>query len=74
MACVSVEHCDREAAAMFADGILPMDEMISHTFSFSELQKGFDLLQHPSKDYVKGVVLLAAVVFEILNNKDTSKA
>ena len=57
MACVSVEHCDREAAAMFADGILPMDEMISHTFSFSELQKGFDLLQHPSKDYVKGVVL-----------------
>ena len=30
--------------------------MISHTFQFRELEQAFQILLHPTKDYVKGIV------------------
>ena len=47
---------EQEAVALFADGTIPMDQMISHTYRFQELGKAFELLLHPTKDYVKGIV------------------
>lgn len=53
---VSVLQNDEEAVRAFADGSIPMDEMISHRFSFEELDKGFEMLENPTEDYIKGVV------------------
>ena len=57
MSGVSVMDNEVKAVEMFAEGSIPMDRMISHTFRFSELQDAFELLLHPSEDYVKGIVL-----------------
>ena len=40
----------------YADGVLPMDQLITHTFKFEDVQKGFELLKKPEKSYVKGLV------------------
>ena len=48
---------DIEAVQKFADGTIPMDQMISHTIPFRELATGMEWLANPPKDYVKGVVL-----------------
>ena len=53
---VDVMGNEERAVALFADGTIPMDEMISHTFQFRELEQAFQLLMHPTKDYVKGIV------------------
>lgn len=52
----NVMQNEKEAVDLFVDGTIPMDEMISHTFKFQELEKAFGLLLHPSRDYVKGIV------------------
>lgn len=57
MSGVDVMGNEREAVALFADGTIPMDEMISHTFQFRDVQHAFELLLHPTPDYVKGIVL-----------------
>lgn len=44
---------------LFAEGKIPMDQMISHTFKFNELRDAFKLLLHPTPDYVKGIVLFS---------------
>ena len=40
----------------YADGRLPMNEFVTHRFSFDDIQKGFEQLKHPDDSYVKGVV------------------
>lgn len=56
MSGVNVMKNEQEAVALFADGTIPMDKMISHTFKFQDLQHAFEILLHPSEDYVKGIV------------------
>lgn len=48
---------DRRGVELYQSGILPLDEMITHTCSFSDLATGFDWLEHPPKGYLKGLVL-----------------
>lgn len=48
---------DVEAVQKFADGTIPLDQMISHTVPFRDLAVGMEWLAHPPKDYIKGVVL-----------------
>ncbi len=52
----SVMRNEIRAVEMFAEGAIPMDQMISHTFKFEKLQDAFELLLHPTQDYVKGIV------------------
>ena len=48
---------DEEAVQLFAEGTIPMDQMISHTIPFTELATGMEWLAHPPAGYIKGVVL-----------------
>lgn len=48
---------DEEAVALFEDGTIPLDEMISHTVKFDDLKTGMELMENPPKDYIKGVVV-----------------
>lgn len=40
----------------YADGRLPMDRFITHSYKFEDIQKGFELLKKPENSYIKGVV------------------
>ena len=40
----------------YANGRLPMDELITHKLKFEDIQKGFELLKKPDKGYIKGLI------------------
>lgn len=46
----------QEGIASYMDGRLPCDAFISHEIPFEELQRAFELLAHPTLDYLKGIV------------------
>lgn len=48
---------DEEAVADYVKGVIPMDKLITHVTSFDRLDEGFQWMEHPPKDYLKGVVL-----------------
>jgi len=41
----------------FVRGIFPLDKLITHEFSLEDIQKGFELMEHPGEDYLKGIIL-----------------
>lgn len=57
MSGVSVEENDKQAADLFMQGVLPMNEMVTHTIHFSQLQEALGWLVSPPEGYVKGIVL-----------------
>lgn len=46
----------QEGIAAYMDGRLPCDEFITHEIPFEQIQTAFELLEHPTPDYVKGIV------------------
>lgn len=48
---------DIRGVEMFAQGSLPLHEMITHTCAFSQLPTGFGWLESPPEGYNKGLVL-----------------
>ena len=47
----------RRAVEGYINGTFPMDKLISHTFSFENIQQGFELMNSGDKSYCKGVIL-----------------
>lgn len=47
----------RRAVEGYIKGTFPMDKLISHAFSFENIQQGFDLMNSGDKSYCKGVIL-----------------
>jgi threonine dehydrogenase-like Zn-dependent dehydrogenase len=37
-------------------GILPLDSMITHEFRLEEIGKAFKIMEHPTPDYLKGII------------------
>lgn len=46
----------QEGIASYMDDRLPCDQFISHEIPFQDIQKAFELLAHPTPDYIKGIV------------------
>lgn len=38
-------------------GIFPLDRLITHEFNLEEIEKGFEMMQHPDNNYLKGIVV-----------------
>lgn len=55
----SMDYMDdmRKGIEGFVRGILPLDQLITHEFRLEDIQKGFELMEHPTEDYVKGIVV-----------------
>jgi len=46
----------RKGVEGYRRGIFPLDSMITHEFKLEEIGKAFEMLEHPTPDYFKGVV------------------
>ncbi len=46
----------QEGIASYMDGRLPCNQFISHEIPFQDIQTAFELLAHPTPDYIKGIV------------------
>ena len=46
----------QEGIASYMDGRLPCDAFISHEFAFEDIQKAFEMMEHPDPSYLKGIV------------------
>jgi threonine dehydrogenase-like Zn-dependent dehydrogenase len=46
----------RKGIEGYKRGIFPLDSMITHEFKLEEIGKAFEMLEHPTPDYFKGVV------------------
>ena len=41
----------------YQEGILPIDQLISHEFSLDDIQKGFELMASGDPSYIKGIIV-----------------
>jgi len=46
----------RKGIEGYKRGIFPLDSMITHEFKLEEIGKAFEMSEHPTSDYLKGVV------------------
>lgn len=55
----SMDYMDdmRKGVEGFLRGILPLDQMITHEFSLDDIQAGFEMMEHPTEDYLKGIIV-----------------
>jgi len=55
----SMDYMDdmRRGVEGFLRGIFPLDQMITHEFSLDDIQAGFEMMEHPTEDYLKGIVV-----------------
>lgn len=54
----SLDYMDdlRKGIEGYRRGIFPLDSMITHEFELEEIGKAFEMLEHPTPDYFKGIV------------------
>ena len=55
--CMDLVETMRRGVDMYEKGILKMDELITHRIPFTEIARGFDLLEKNDPSFLKGVVV-----------------
>ncbi len=46
----------RKGIEGYKRNIFPLDRMITHEFKLDDINEAFEMLEHPTPDYFKGVV------------------
>lgn len=54
---MSVEEDAEQAVWAYNNGILPLDEIITHEFALEDTQKGFDFMANTDPSFLKGCVI-----------------
>ncbi len=48
-----------KAVDAYTKGMFPMEKLVTHRLPIEKIQEGFSLMEHPTQDYIKGMITFA---------------